>query len=109
MRNGIFNHGKGKLIKRKRGREEKKRKALKAIEKKVIPEVEKVREEKKKVEREKAIVIEGYQFKVNDIVRLKDGNAKGSVEKIEKNIATINYGIFTAKTDLDQLELVKRA
>lgn len=89
--------------------EEKKRKALKAIEKKVIPEIEKVREDKKKVEREKAIVIEGYQFKVNDIVRLKDGNAKGSVEKIEKNIATINYGIFTAKTDLDQLELVKRA
>lgn len=88
--------------------EEKKRKALKEIEKKVIPEIKKVREEKKKEEREKAIVIDGYQFKVNDIVRLKDGNAKGSVEKIEKNIATINYGIFTAKTDLDQLELVKK-
>lgn len=94
-----------KQIKRE---EEKKRKALKEIEKKVIPEIEKVREEKKIVEREKAIVIEGYQFKVNDIVRLKDGNAKGSVEKIEKNIATINYGIFTAKTDLAQLELVKK-
>lgn len=88
--------------------EEKKRKALKEIEKKVIPEIEKVRKEKKKVIREKALVIEGYQFKVNDIVRLKDGNAKGSVEKIEKNIATINYGMFTAKTDLDQLELVKK-
>jgi len=88
--------------------EDKKRKALKEIEKKVIPEIEKVREEKKKVQREKAIVIEGYQFKVNDIVRLKDGNAKGSVEKIEKNIATINYGMFTAKTDLEQLELVKK-
>ncbi len=88
--------------------EEKKRKALKEIEKKVIPEIEKVRKEKKKEKREKAIVIEGYQFKVNDIVRLKDGNAKGSVEKIEKNIATINYGMFTAKTDLDQLELVKK-
>jgi DNA mismatch repair protein MutS2 len=88
--------------------EEKKRKALKELEKKVIPEIEKVRQEKKKEKREKAIVIEGYQFKVNDIVRLKDGNAKGSVEKIEKNIATINYGMFTAKTDLDQLELVKK-
>ena len=88
--------------------EEKKRKALKEIEKKMIPEIEKVRKEKKKEKREKAIVIEGYQFKVNDIVRLKDGNAKGSVEKIEKNIATINYGMFTAKTDLDQLELVKK-
>ena len=88
--------------------EEKKRKALKELEKKVIPEIEKVRQEKKKEKREKAIVIEGYQFKVNDIVRLKEGNAKGSVEKIEKNIATINYGMFTAKTDLDQLELVKK-
>ena len=88
--------------------EEKKRKALEEIEKKVIPEIEKVREEKKKEKREKAIVIEGYTFKVNDIVRLKDGNAKGSVEKIEKNIATINYGMFTAKTDIDQLELVKK-
>ncbi len=88
--------------------EEKKRKALKEIEEEVIPEVEKVREEQKKIRREKALVIEGYQFKVNDIVRLKDGNAKGSIEKIEKNIATINYGLFTAKTDLDQLELVKK-
>ncbi len=88
--------------------EERKRKALEEIEKKVIPEIEKVREEKKMEKREKAIVIEGYTFKVNDIVRLKDGNAKGSVEKIEKNIATINYGMFTAKTDIDQLELVKK-
>ncbi len=88
--------------------EQKKRKALQEIEKEVIPEVEKVREEKKKEEREKALVIDGYSIKVNDIVRLKDGNAKGSVEKIEKNIATINYGLFTAKTDLDQLELVKK-
>ncbi len=88
--------------------EKKKREALKEIEKKVIPEIEKVREEKKQEKREKALVIDGYQFKVNDIVRLKDGNAKGSVEKIEKNIATINYGMFTAKTDLDQLELVKK-
>ena len=89
--------------------EEKKRKALKEIEKQVIPEVEKVRKEKRKEKREKALEIEGYEFKVSDIVRLKDGNAKGSIEKIEKNIATINYGLFTAKTDLDQLELVKKA
>jgi DNA mismatch repair protein MutS2 len=88
--------------------EKKKREALKEIEKKVIPEIEKIREEKKQEKREKALVIDGYEFKVNDIVRLKDGNAKGSVEKIEKNIATINYGMFTAKTDLDQLELVKK-
>ncbi len=88
--------------------EQKKKKALKEIEKQLIPEVEKVRKEKKKEIREKALDIEGYEFKVSDIVRLKDGNAKGSVEKIEKNIATINYGLFTAKADVDQLELVKK-
>ena len=88
--------------------EQKKKKALKEIETQLIPEVEKVRKEKKKEIREKALDIEGYEFKVSDIVRLKDGNAKGSVEKIEKNIATINYGLFTAKADLDQLELVKK-
>ena len=43
------------------------------------------------------------------MVRLKEGNAKGTIEKLEKNIATINYGMFTAKTDIDQLELVKKA
>ena len=61
------------------------------------------------MEREKAIFIKDYQFQINDTVRLKDGNAKGTVEKIEKNTATINYGVFTAKTNLGQLELVKKA
>ena len=42
-------------------------------------------------------------------MRLFDGNAKGTIEKIEKNIATINYGFFTAKTSVDQLELVQAA
>ena len=36
-----------------------------------------------------------------------EGTAKGTIEKIEKNIATINYGMFTAKTNVDQLELVE--
>jgi DNA mismatch repair protein MutS2 len=82
---------------------------LKKIEQEILPEVKKVRVKKEKINREKAIVIDGYQYQVNDVVRLKDGNAKGTIEKIEKDIATINYGIFTAKTDVDQLELVKKA
>ncbi len=82
---------------------------LKKIEKEVLPEVKKVRRKKKKIEREKAIVITGYQFQINDRVRLIDGNAKGTIDKIEKNIATINYGFFIAKTNLDQLELVGKA
>ncbi|WKK65185.1 endonuclease MutS2 [Lutimonas zeaxanthinifaciens] len=82
---------------------------LKKIEKEVLPEVQKVRDQKEKVEREKAIYIKDYRFQLNDTVRLKDGNAKGTIEKIEKNTAIINYGLFTAKTDLSQLELVKKA
>ena len=82
---------------------------LRKTEKEVLPEVKKVRAIKQEIIREKAIVIEGYQFQINDRVRLIDGNAKGTIDKIEKNIATINYGIFTAKTNIDQLELVQKA
>jgi DNA mismatch repair protein MutS2 len=82
---------------------------LKKTEKEVLPEVKKIRIKQEKIEREKAIVIDGYEFQVNDTVRLIDGNAKGTVEKIEKSIVTINYGRFTAKSDLNQLELVKKA
>ncbi len=89
--------------------QKKKEEALKKTEQEILPEVKKVRAKKEKVEREKAIYIKDYQFQANDVVRLKDGNAKGFIEKIEKNIATINYGLFTAKTAVDQLELVKKA
>lgn len=82
---------------------------LRKIEKEVLPEVKKARKKKKTIEREKAIVIDGYEFQVDDRVRLIDGNAKGTIDKIEKNIATINYGFFTAKTNINQLELVQRA
>jgi len=82
---------------------------LQKVEQEILTEVKKVRVKKqaieKKIEREKA----DYQFKINDRVRLFDGNAKGTIEKIEKNIATINYGFFTAKTNVDQLELVQAA
>ncbi len=79
---------------------------LKETEKEILPEVKKIRIKKEQIVREKALNIEGYQFQINDKVRLIDGNAKGTIDKIEKNIATINYGIFTAKAKLDQLELV---
>ncbi|MGB5323480.1 MAG: DNA mismatch repair protein MutS, partial [Lutimonas sp.] len=82
---------------------------LKKIEQEILPEVKKIRVKKEKVEREKAIFIKDYQFQINDTVRLKEGNAKGTVEKLEKNIATINYGLFTAKTDVAQIELVRKA
>lgn len=98
-----------KINKELKKRQREKEQQLKKIEKEVMPEVKKVRFKKEKVEREKAIHIKDYEYQVNDVVRLKDGNAKGTIEKIEKNLATINYGLFTAKTDVDQLELVKKS
>ena len=98
-----------KINKELKQRQQIKDAALKKIEQEILPEVKKIRVKKEKVEREKAIFIKDYQFQINDTVRLKEGNAKGTVEKLEKNIATINYGLFTAKTDVGQLELVRKA
>jgi DNA mismatch repair protein MutS2 len=33
----------------------------------------------------------------------------GSIDVIEKNKATVNYGIFTSKVSLDSLEFVEAA
>ena len=46
-------------------------------------------------------------LKVGDRVRLLDGRAVGSIDKIEKNKAVVNYGIFTTNVDVNQLELVE--
>ncbi|WP_298475658.1 DNA mismatch repair protein MutS [uncultured Maribacter sp.] len=87
-------------------------KAKKAVtEKEVIEKVQIIRQEKK-VEKKKAIVKEKNKpktiFKVGDRVRLLDGKSVGSIDKLEKNKAFINYGIFTTNAHVDQLELVER-
>jgi DNA mismatch repair protein MutS2 len=33
----------------------------------------------------------------------------GSIDKIEKNKATVNYGVFTSKVSLEALEFVEKA
>ncbi len=98
-----------KINKEFKQRQQLKEAELKKIEQEILPEVKKIRVKKEKVEREKAIFIKDYHFQINDTVRLKEGNAKGTIDKLEKNMATINYGLFTAKTDVDQLELVRKA
>jgi len=98
-----------KINKELKKRQQLKEAELKKIEQEVLPEVKKIRVKKEKVEREKAIFIKDYEFQINDTVRLKEGNAKGTIEKLEKNTAIINYGLFTAKTDVAQLELVRKA
>ncbi|WP_053991142.1 DNA mismatch repair protein MutS [Mangrovimonas sp. TPBH4] len=92
----------------------KKKKEQKAKEQKVKKEAEKKVEEirqKKKVEKQKAAQQPPkpkVALKVGDRVRMEDGKAVGSIDKIEKNKATVNYGIFTTSVNIDQLELVQR-
>lgn len=92
----------------------KEKKAKEVIEKKVIEEVqvkvEEIRKEKKekkikaqKQEAEKPKVI----LKVGDRVRMLDGKSVGTIDKIEKNKAVVNYGIFTSKVSLEELEFVQ--
>jgi DNA mismatch repair protein MutS2 len=82
---------------------EKKKEVIKEIEVKV----EEIRIEKKEkklkpiIEKPKAIL------KLGDRVRMFDGKAVGSIDNIEKNKATVNYGVFTSKVSLDLLELVE--
>ncbi len=99
----------------KRKKVEPKVKKQKEIEKKeLIKEVE-VKIEKirvvKKEKKQKELKIEAEKPKITpkigDTVRMIDGKAKGTIDAIHKNIATVNYGIFTSKVSLDQLEIAQ--
>ena len=88
------------------------KKVIKAKETQVKKEVEKkveVIREKKKVAKQKAIETPKPKaiIRLGDRVRMEDGRAIGTVDKIEKNKAVVNYGIFTTNVSIDQLELVE--
>ena len=80
----------------------------KEIIKEVSVHVEEIRKEKKE-KKIKAAPVEKPRpiFQVGDRVRMNDGKAVGSIDSIEKNKATVNYGVFTSKISLDVLELVE--
>jgi DNA mismatch repair protein MutS2 len=63
----------------------------------------------KKTAKEKAKPVEKPKpiLKIGDRVRMHDGRAVGTIDKIEKNKAVVNYGIFTTNVSMDQLELVE--
>lgn len=91
----------------------KEKQQIKAKENKVKKEVEKkveVIREKKKEAKQKAIEAPKPKpiLTIGDRVRMEDGRAIGTIDKIEKNKAVVNYGIFTTNVSLDQLELVER-
>ena len=86
-------------------------KAIVAKKKEIIKEAEVIVEEIRKEKKEKKLkpVIEKpkHILKVGDRVRMIDGKAVGSIDSIEKKKATVNYGIFTSKVNLEELELVE--
>ncbi|MGV9004396.1 endonuclease MutS2 [Flavobacterium sp.] len=92
----------------------KEKKAAEVVKKEIIKEVEvKVEEirEKKIEEKQKKKDIQLLKpqvvLKVGDRVRMIDGKAIGTLDKIEKNKAVVNYGVFTSKISLEQLEYVQ--
>ncbi|WP_016990162.1 endonuclease MutS2 [Flavobacterium sp. ACAM 123] len=86
-------------------------KAIVEKKKEVVAEitvhVDEIRKEKKEkklkpvIEKPKAIL------RLGDRVRMVDGKAVGTLDNIEKNKATVNYGAFLSKVNLDKLELVE--
>lgn len=72
--------------------------------------VDTIRKKKKEQKQEaKAAPKPKIVFNVGDRVRLIDGRAIGSIDKIEKNKVVINYGMFTTNVGIEQLELVESA
>ena len=84
------------------------------IQKQIVQEVTAKVEEIRTVKKEKkikALKAEADKpkvaLKIGDRVRMIDGKAVGTLDFIEKNKATVNYGVFTSKVSLDALELVE--
>lgn len=90
------------------------KKVQKAREQKIIKEAEKTVEVIRQKKKNAKVKVEASPkpkpvFKVGDRVRLHDGRAIGSIDKLEKTKAIINYGIFTTNVSIEQLELVEAA
>ncbi|RZJ67304.1 MAG: DNA mismatch repair protein MutS [Flavobacterium sp.] len=101
----IENSKRKKVAPKEKKVEEQKKKEIIQEVKVVVEEIRQEKKEKKKKEaaapKPKAIL------KVGDRVRMLDGKAVGSIDNIEKNKATVNYGLFTSKVSIDELELVE--
>ena len=81
---------------------------IKEVEKKVEVIREKKKEEKEQKKQQQEANKTHFQLKVGDRVRMIDGRSVGTIDVIEKKKATVNYGFFTSKVNLDQLEMVER-
>ena len=91
-----------------------KKKKEESIKKEAVKKIEVIRQ-KKKEEKVKQDIIEKeaaekkiVSFKINDRVRLEGSRSVGTIDKIEKGKAIINYGMFTSSVPIEQIELVQR-
>lgn len=88
-------------------------KIIKEKKKEIIEEVtvkvEAIRVAKKEKKLKANLVVEKPKplLKVGDRVRMYDGKSIGTIDKIEKNKAIVNYGIFTSTVSLEVLEFVE--
>lgn len=80
--------------------------------KEIEPELNKIRERKKIEKIQKSTENQPPAIvrpnRVGDRVRMESGKAVGTIDKIEKETATVNYGHFTTLVKLNQLELVQK-
>tara|TARA_Y100000385_G_scaffold126753_1_gene131854 strand:- start:836 stop:3004 length:2169 start_codon:yes stop_codon:yes gene_type:complete len=91
----------------------KQKRTLKAKETQLKKEVEQkvavIRKQKKKQKELAALVPPKPKrlLVIGDSVRLEDGRAVGTLDKLEKNKAVVNYGLFTTTVNVERLEYVK--
>lgn len=85
--------------------EEKKKEVVKEVE----VQVEEIRQEKKEKKIKAALVPEkpNVTLKVGDRVRMIDGKSIGTIDKLERKKAIVNYGVFTSTVAIEQLEYVQ--
>lgn len=95
-------------IKEKKKIEVQQKELIKEVEQKVEVIREKKKEEKEQKKQQAEANKTHFILKVGDRVRMIEGKAVGTIDAIEKKTATVNYGFFTSKINIDQLEMVER-
>jgi len=80
-----------------------------AVKKEAEKHVKVIREKKKEAKKTAPEVVKPkVTLYEGDRVRMFDGKAVGTIDLIEKGKATVDYGMFTTKVSVEQLELVQR-
>ena len=77
----------------------------KEVEKKLV----KIRKRKKEAKAKEDHIPQKtiHNFKIGESVRMDGGKAIGTIDKIEKGKAIINYGLFTTNVSLERLDIVQ--